>query len=101
MVRLGSSLCKNAKTLNRDSSSKTALVVQLASEFNLEVELKISFSSPFAFLSFHTALGHSRRVEPAASPAMQVASEPEALLAVLKNPAYQFKRIGLDAGPFC
>jgi hypothetical protein len=28
-----------------------------------------------------------------------VASEPEALLAVLKNPAYHFKRIGLDAGP--
>jgi len=28
-----------------------------------------------------------------------VASEPEALLAVLKNPAYRFKRIGLEAGP--
>jgi hypothetical protein len=28
-----------------------------------------------------------------------VASEPEALLAVLKNPAYHFKRIGLEAGP--
>ena len=27
------------------------------------------------------------------------ASEPEALLAVLKNPAYRFKRIGLEAGP--
>ena len=27
------------------------------------------------------------------------ASEPEALLAVLKNPAYHFKRIGLEAGP--
>ena len=26
-------------------------------------------------------------------------SEPEALLAVLKNPAYHFKRIGLEAGP--
>ena len=28
-----------------------------------------------------------------------MASEPEALLAVLKNPAYHFKRIGLEAGP--
>jgi transposase len=30
---------------------------------------------------------------------VRVASEPEALLAVLKNPAYCFKRIGLEAGP--
>ena len=30
---------------------------------------------------------------------MKVASEPEALLAVLANPAYHFKRIGLEAGP--
>jgi transposase len=30
---------------------------------------------------------------------MKVASEPEALLAVLKSPAYHFKRIGLEAGP--
>ena len=29
----------------------------------------------------------------------KVASEPEALLAVLKNPAYPIKRIGLEAGP--
>ena len=29
----------------------------------------------------------------------KVASEPEALLAVLKNPACHFKRIGLEAGP--
>ena len=29
----------------------------------------------------------------------EVASEPQALLAVLKNPAYHFKRIGLEAGP--
>jgi transposase len=30
---------------------------------------------------------------------VKVASEPEALLAVLKNAAYRFKRIGLEAGP--
>ena len=30
---------------------------------------------------------------------VKVASEPDALLAVLKNPAYHFKRIGLEAGP--
>ena len=29
----------------------------------------------------------------------EVTSEPEALLAVLKYPAYHFKRIGLEAGP--
>ena len=29
----------------------------------------------------------------------KVASEPEALLQVLKNNAYHFKRIGLEAGP--
>jgi transposase len=30
---------------------------------------------------------------------VKVASEPEALLSVPKNPAYHFKRIGLEAGP--
>ena len=30
---------------------------------------------------------------------VKVASEPDALLQVLKNPAYHFKRIGLEAGP--
>src|SRR6478672_2291144 len=30
---------------------------------------------------------------------VKVASEPEALLVVLKNPAYHFERIGLEAGP--
>jgi hypothetical protein len=30
---------------------------------------------------------------------VKVASEPEALLVVLNNPAYHFKRIGLEAGP--
>jgi hypothetical protein len=30
---------------------------------------------------------------------VKVASEPDALLAVLGNPAYHFKRVGLEAGP--
>ena len=30
---------------------------------------------------------------------VKVASDPEALLTVLRNPAYRFKRIGLEAGP--
>jgi transposase len=30
---------------------------------------------------------------------VKVASGPDALLVVLKNPAYRFKRIGLEAGP--
>jgi hypothetical protein len=30
---------------------------------------------------------------------VKVASEPNALLQVLRNPVYQFKRIGLEAGP--
>ena len=30
---------------------------------------------------------------------VKVASEPEALLAVLKNPGFDLKRIGLEAGP--
>src|SRR6202171_3716339 len=30
---------------------------------------------------------------------VKVASEPESLLAVLKNPAYRFRQIGLEAGP--
>ena len=30
---------------------------------------------------------------------VKVASEPEALLQVFRNPAYHFKRIGLEAGP--
>ena len=30
---------------------------------------------------------------------VRVASEPEALLEVMRNPAYHFKQIGLEAGP--
>jgi hypothetical protein len=32
---------------------------------------------------------------------VKVASEPDALLPVLRKPAYHFKRIGLEAGPLC
>ena len=32
---------------------------------------------------------------------VKVVSEPEVLLAMLKNPAYHFKRIGLEAGHRC
>ena len=42
-VRYGSWLCENAKALNRDRksySSKTVLVAERASAFNLEIELK-------------------------------------------------------------
>jgi hypothetical protein len=42
-IRFGSWLCENAKTLNHDRrtcSSKTGLVAQRASGFNLEIELK-------------------------------------------------------------
>jgi hypothetical protein len=42
-TQAGSWLCENAKTLNRDRrsySSKTVLVAQRASGFDLEIELK-------------------------------------------------------------
>jgi hypothetical protein len=32
---------------------------------------------------------------------VRVASEPDALLAVLNKPSYRYKRIGLEAGPLC
>jgi hypothetical protein len=57
-------LCKNAKTLNRDRrnySSKTALVAQLASEFNLEVELKNIILVAFRFFEFLHSQGQKRR----------------------------------------
>src|SRR5258707_15650057 len=64
LVGCGSRLCKNAKTLNRDRrnySSKTALVAQLASEFNLEVELKNIVLVAFRFYEFLHSQGQSRR----------------------------------------
>ena len=56
--------CKNAKTLNRDRSnysSKTALVAQLASEFNLEVELKNIILVAFRFFEFLHSQGQSEK----------------------------------------
>ena len=64
-VRFGSWSCKNAKTLNRDRrnySSKTILVAQLASEFNLEVELKNIILVAFRFFEFLHSQGQKRRL---------------------------------------
>jgi hypothetical protein len=63
-VGCGSWLCKNAKTLNRDRrsySSKTALVAQLASEFNLEVELKNIILIAFRFFEFLHSQGQTEK----------------------------------------
>jgi len=60
-VRLGSWLCKNARTLNRDRrshSSKTALVTQFANEFNLAIELKKTILLMFRFFEFSHSQGH-------------------------------------------
>jgi len=63
-VRFGSWLCKNAKRLKRDRisySSKTALVVQHAIEFNLEVELKNIILVAFRYFEFLHSQGQKRR----------------------------------------
>jgi hypothetical protein len=65
--RDGSWLCKNAKTLNRDRrsySSETALVAQLASEFNLEVELENIILVAFRFFKFLHSQGQKRKSQP-------------------------------------
>jgi hypothetical protein len=54
MSLAGLGCVKTRSTLNRDRR-KTALIAQPASEFNLEVEMKILFSSRFGFSSFYTA----------------------------------------------
>src|SRR6266511_424142 len=62
-VRLGSWLCENAKTLNRDRrtcSSKTVLVAQRASGFNLEIELKNIILRRVSIFEFLHSQGHSR-----------------------------------------
>ena len=62
-VRNGSWLCKNAKTLNRDRrsySSKTVLVAQRASGFNLEIELKNIILRRVSIFEFLHSQGHTR-----------------------------------------
>jgi hypothetical protein len=62
LVRSGSWLCKNAKRLKRDRisySSKTALVVQHAIQFNLEVELKNIILVAFRYFEFFTQPGRT------------------------------------------
>jgi hypothetical protein len=52
---LGSWLCENAKTLNRDRrshSSKAASGLQFASAFNLEIELKNVILVAFRLFAF-------------------------------------------------
>src|SRR6185295_10244987 len=61
-VRCGSWLCENAKTLNRDRrsySSKTVLVAQQASGFNLEIELKNIILRRVSIFEFLHSQGHS------------------------------------------
>jgi hypothetical protein len=63
MSELGLGCVKTRKTLNRDRrnySSKTALVARLASEFNLEVELKNIILVAFRFFEFLHSQGHQR-----------------------------------------
>jgi hypothetical protein len=58
----GSWLCKNAKRLKRDRinySSKTALVVQHAIEFNLKVELKKIILVAFRYFKFLHSQGQT------------------------------------------
>src|SRR3979490_358414 len=67
-VRFGSWLCENAKTLNRDRrsySSKTVLVAQRASEFNLEIELKNIILRRVSIFEFLHSQGQSRRIDDA------------------------------------
>jgi hypothetical protein len=67
-VRLGSWLCENAKTLNRDRrsySSKTVLVAQQASGFNLEIELKNIILRRVSIFEFLHSQGHFRNSTPA------------------------------------
>jgi hypothetical protein len=62
--RYGSWLCKNAKTLNRDRrsySSKTVLVAQRASGFNLEIELKNIILRRVSIFEFLHSQGQSRQ----------------------------------------
>jgi hypothetical protein len=63
-VRCGSWLCENAKTLNRDRrsySSKTVLVAQRASGFNLEIELKNIILLRVSIFEFLHSQGQRRK----------------------------------------
>jgi hypothetical protein len=63
LVGFGSWLCENAKTLNRDRrtcSSKTVLVAQRASGFNLEIELKNIILRRVSIFEFLHSQGHQR-----------------------------------------
>jgi hypothetical protein len=60
-VRVGSWLCENAKTLNHDRrscSSKTVLVAQRASGFNLVIELKNIILRRASIFEFSHSQGH-------------------------------------------
>lgn len=73
--RSGSRLCENAKAINRDRTSYSFKIVSCAnipSAFNFETKSRISFSSRFELLSFHTVWVIRDRVESAGSPAMSV-----------------------------
>jgi hypothetical protein len=62
-VWVGSWLCENAKTPNRDRrsySSKTVLVAQQASGFNLEIELKNIILRRVSIFEFLHSQGHQR-----------------------------------------
>jgi hypothetical protein len=64
-VSVGSWLCENAKTLNRDRrsySSKTVLVAQQASGFNLEIELKNIILRRVSIFEFLHSQGQSRKL---------------------------------------
>jgi hypothetical protein len=65
--RFGSWLCENAKTLNRDRrsySSKTVLVAQRASGFDLEIELKNIILRRVSIFEFLHSQGHSLQGRP-------------------------------------
>src|SRR6476660_10092116 len=66
-VGFGSWLCENAKTLNRDRrsySSRTVLVAQRASGFNLEIELKNIILCRVSVFEFLHSQGHQRTWRP-------------------------------------
>ena len=78
-VAFGSWLCENAKTLNRDRrscSSKTVLVAQRASGFNLEIELKNIILRRVSIFEFLHSQGQTRKsAAPAARSALPSRTE--------------------------